>query len=84
QEHAALQSKGEIEFVYAEKDSYPLAYIRSTADEKILVIINPAAREVSFDCSIIPTETIYGFGGTVSFADSKVTVAPQSAGYYRI
>ena len=83
QAHAALQSKGEIEFVYAEKDAYPLAYIRSTADEKILVIINPAAREVSFDCDIIPTETVYGFGGTASFADGKVTAAPQSAGYYR-
>lgn len=83
QKHAALQSKGEIEFVCAEKDAYPLAYIRSTADEKILVIINPAAREVSFDCDIIPTETVYGFGGTVSFADGKVTAAPQSAGYYR-
>lgn len=83
QEHAALQSKGEIEFVYAEKNAYPLAYIRSTADEKILVIINPAAREVSFDCDIVPKETVYSFGGTVSFANGKITVSPQSAGYYR-
>jgi len=84
QKHAALQSKGEIEFIYAEKDTYPLAYIRSAGDEKILVIINPAARKVSFDCNIIPKETVYGFGGAVSFADGKVTVAPCSAGYYCI
>lgn len=84
QEHAALQSKGEIKFIYAEKDAYPLAYIRSTADEKILVIINPAAREVSFNCDIVPKENVYSFGGTVSFADGKITVAPQSAGYYAL
>ncbi len=83
QAHAALQSKGEIEFVYAEKNAYPLAYIRSTTDEKILVIINPADREVSFDCDIVPKETVYSFGGTVSFDGGKVTAAPKSAGYYR-
>ncbi len=82
QQHEALQSKGEIEFVYAEKDAYPLAYVRSSDNEKILVIINPAAREVSFNCNIIPTETIYSFGKTAAFADGKITVAPQSAGYY--
>ncbi|MBQ3161941.1 MAG: alpha-glucosidase C-terminal domain-containing protein [Oscillospiraceae bacterium] len=84
QSYKALQSKGEIEFIYAEKDAYPLAYVRSAGDEKILVVINPAAREVSFDCNIIPKESIYGFGGTMSFADGKITVSPQSAGYFRI
>ncbi|MBQ5319058.1 MAG: glycosylase [Oscillospiraceae bacterium] len=84
QKHAALQSKGEIEFVYAEKNAYPLAYIRSAGDEKLLVVINPADREVSFDSNIMPKESIYSFGGTVSFADGKVTVSPKSAGYYKI
>lgn len=42
QAHTALQSKGEIEFVYAEKDAYPLAYLRSSGEERILVVINPA------------------------------------------
>ena len=84
QSYKALQSKGEIEFIYAEKDAYPLAYVRSAGDEKILVVINPAAREVSFDCNIIPKESIYSFGGTMSFADGKITVSPQFAGYFRI
>ena len=44
-----MQSRGEIEFVYAEEKQYPLAYLRSDDKEKILVIINPADREVSFD-----------------------------------
>ena len=43
QSHKALQSRGKITFVYAEKNAYPLAYIREAGDEKILVIINAAA-----------------------------------------
>lgn len=84
QSHKALQSKGEIEFVYAEKDSYPFAYLRTGGDEKILVIINPAGRETVFDCGYAPRETIYKLGGDISAADGKITVPPQSAGFYTI
>ena len=61
QEHQALQSRGEIEFIYAKKNEYPLSYIRSYGTrvaissagknqrgEKILVIINPSDKEVAF------------------------------------
>ena len=82
QQHKALQSKGEIEFIYAEKNTYPLAYVRSAENEKILIVINPADREVTFDCNISPKETIYSFGEAVSFAGGKAMVSPQSAGYY--
>ena len=81
QAHEALKSKGEIEFVYAEKDAYPLVYVRSSGEEKILVIINPAAREVSFDCALAPKETIYRFGGEIACKDGKITVAPQTAAF---
>ena len=88
QSHAALQSKGEIEFLYAEKDAYPLAYLRSRgqadAEEKILVIINPADREVSFDCGYSPKEKLYSFGGEISERVGKITVPPCFAGYYRV
>lgn len=84
QEHEALQNKGKIEFVYAEKDAYPLAYIRSTDTEKILIVINPASREASFDCNIIPKDIIYSFGDTVKFENGKATASPQSAVYYKI
>ena len=84
QQHKSLQSKGEIEFVYAEKDSYPLAYIRSAADEKILVVVNPAAREASFDLEVTYKETIYRFGGEVTIRDEKIIAPPQSVGFYSI
>lgn len=83
QSHKALQSRGEIEFVFAEKNTYPLAYIRKYDNEKILVIINPADRETSFECRYIPYEELYHFGGEISVTNSKITVPPQFAGFYR-
>lgn len=82
--HKALQSKGEIEFLYAEKNSYPLAFLRSEADEKILVIINPADRAAEFECGLTSVEALYSFGGEISAKDGKITAPPTSAGYYRI
>lgn len=61
QSHPALQSKGEIEFIYAEENSYPLAYVRSSDNEKILVIVNPAARDVRFDSSLPAGKVIYSY-----------------------
>ena len=82
QAHSALQSRGEIEFVYAEEKQYPLAYLRSDDKEKILVIINPADREVSFDGDCAVKEALYTFGGEATFAGGKVTVPGGSAGFY--
>lgn len=82
QAHSALQSRGEIEFVYAEEKKYPLAYLRSDNREKILVIINPADREVSFDGDYAVKEALYTFGGEAAFTGGKVTVPGGSAGFY--
>ena len=83
-EHIALQSNGEIEFVYAQKNSYPFAYVRTGGGEKILVIVNPANREESFACSYVIKKTIYGFGGNISIVDGRAMVPPCSAGFYEI
>ena len=80
----ALQSKGEITFVFAEEKTYPLAYLRTEGEEKILVVINPADREVSFTCAYEPKETIYGFGEEMTWADGKMTVPAQSAAFLRV
>ncbi len=83
-EHSALQSKGEISFVYAEENEYPLAYVRSDAEEKILVIINPAARQVSFEYPEPMKEALYSLGGEVKVSNKTIIVPPQSTGFYRI
>lgn len=62
--------------------AYPLAYMRSCEQEKILVIINPAGKEQTFPCELLPKKTIYTIGDAARFADGVVTVPPCHAGYY--
>ena len=81
QSHKALQSKGEIEFVYAEKDSYPFAYMRSAQEEKILVVLNPSGKEVRFDSRLALGESIYSYGGELKVQDGSIVVPACSANY---
>lgn len=83
-EHLALHNRSEIEFVYAEKNAYPLAYVRSCEDEKLLVIINPSDKEVSFECGLNVGEAVYSFGGKVQINGKKIITLPHSAGYYKV
>lgn len=84
QNHSALQNDGNIEFVFAEKNTYPLAYIRSSKNEKVLVIINPSSKEVSFDGNYNLEHSIYNFGETAIYENGKITVKPCSVGFYKI
>ncbi|MBP3604807.1 MAG: alpha-glucosidase C-terminal domain-containing protein [Lachnospiraceae bacterium] len=84
QNHKALQSKGEITFVYAEKESYPFAYVRSAEEEKILVVLNPSDREVKFDCDLNPSEVIYSFGGEAKAVDGKVCAPACSVSFLKV
>ena len=80
--HRALQSKGKMEFVYAE--GYPLAYIRSCEDEKILIVLNPSDKECSFELDVEVVESIYRLGKGVTVGGGKVTALPQSAEFIKI
>ncbi len=82
--HPALQSMGDIEFVYVEKGRYPLVYLRGSVEEKILVILNPANRKVSFACEYLLAENIYSFGGEAVAENGQISVPPCFAGYYRV
>lgn len=87
QAHSALQSRGEIEFVYAQENAYPLAYLRTSENERILVVINPAGREVSFECSCLPGEKLYSTGGVkgdIRAEGGVITVPPCFAGFYML
>lgn len=63
---------------------YPLAYVRSCSEEKILVIINPSGREQTFSSELVPKKTIYTIGGKAQFAGGVVTVPACHAGYYEL
>ena len=84
QAHTALQSNGGIEFVYAEKNAYPLAYLRMDGSERILVVINPADRAVEFECAYTLCKALYAFGGEATSSGGKIAVPAKSAGFYRI
>lgn len=84
QSEHALQGGGGIEFVYAKKEQYPLAYIRTDGENRILVVINPSEKEASFDCEYKIEEAVYNFGKAVVCENGRLTAAGQSAGFYRI
>ena len=64
--------------------AYPLVYVRSSREEKILVIINPSGKEQRFSCAYLPEKPIYTNGKEACFADGVVKVPPKHAGYYKL
>lgn len=84
QAHKALQSNGEIEFVCAEKDSYPLAYVRTDGGEKILVAVNPSGKDVEFSYEAGTGQVIYSLGKEAVCTDSQVKVPACSVNFIRL
>ncbi|MGN1097591.1 MAG: alpha-glucosidase C-terminal domain-containing protein, partial [Clostridia bacterium] len=80
----ALQNRGGIEFVFAEKGAYPLAYVRSYGDEQVFVIINPSSKDAAFSCDYPIAESLYSFGENAVQRGVEITVPGRSAGFYRI
>jgi maltose alpha-D-glucosyltransferase/alpha-amylase len=78
QAHAALQSKGEIEFVYVAENAYPFAYVRSSEDEKILVVINPSGQDAEFASELQLGEVVYSYGKE-AYAEGGKVVAPAAS-----
>lgn len=78
QAHKALQSKGEIEFIYAQKQEYPLAYIRSSEEEKLLVVLNPSDKKAAFKTEHAIKETIYSYGEDIHAGNGSVEIGPNS------
>ena len=77
--HPALSNNGDIEFIYAEKDAYPIAYVREGGGERAVVAINPSAVAASFDCNLSPKNEIFRFGGETVFAGGRCEIPPRSA-----
>lgn len=82
--HKALLNQGKIDFVYAEENAYPLAFLRSAGEEKILVIINPSDRECEFRCEYALQKSIYTVGGESRYSAGMIVVPPCSAGFYEL
>lgn len=83
-EHPALSNQAEIEFVYAQKDRYPLAYVRRSTAEEMLIIINPSGMTQRFSCKYRPLEECYHLNGNITAEDGNITIPGNSAAFYRI
>lgn len=60
--YPALCASGDITFVYCEPEKYPLVYLRSDEDCRILVALNPGKEDVSCTCPYEMKEMIYSLG----------------------
>lgn len=83
QSHTALQSNGKIEFVYAEENKYPLAYIRSDDKERILIVINPSSESYTFAFKGKAGEILYQ-KGEFSHSKDKYTISSQSVIFVKL
>ena len=79
QAHQALQSLGEIEFVCDGAPGKPLAYIRRSGDESILVAVNPTGNEYALPVNGHLADEIYRFGEKAEIRDGQCVVQPGSA-----
>ena len=80
-EHSALHNTSDIKFVAYE--DFPLAYIRASEEEKMLVVINPKKDEVSFDFKD-SGETVFNIGGDVKFINGKCLVDGETAAFVKL
>lgn len=80
----ALQSKGEIEFVYVEENKYPFAYVRSTDDERILVVVNPSGSEAVCPVDAKDGKVIYSLGVEAKIEAGKVVMPGCSVSFIKL
>jgi glycosidase len=80
----ALLAYAEFTPVYAEKDKYPLAYIRANGKNRLLVVLNPANRDETATFKLNykgqKPQLISG-SGTVTVKDNLVTVSMKGITY---
>lgn len=83
--HEALLNRGDFELVWCEKNEYPVAYIRSSASERLLVLLNPADRDVKLPEKLAELiqnkEELFRIGGRNENSD---TAGKASGVVYRL
>lgn len=81
--YSALQNTSGFEFVYAEKDKYPLVYKRFDEKQNIYIFINPIEEQSVCNLnSKLEGNIIYSTGGEVSFSKKDVICPPCSASIF--
>ncbi len=91
--HPALHNPSDFQVIYAETRSYPFVYLRQSAEEKVVVVINPANRPVELELSAdrlsagLPApQTLWGHVDGLRRTPQgwKISLPGVSAGIYQI
>ena len=77
----ALCASGTIQFVYCQPEQYPLVYLRSKGDTRILVVLNPSSQAVSCPCNYTAKQVLYCHGQPVTLENGTLTMAGESAAF---
>lgn len=80
----ALAAYAEFVPLYAEKDQYPLAYMRANGKKRLLVVLNPAKRDVaaSFELNYSSGKPkLVAGNGTISLRGKTVSVSLKPVSY---
>ena len=77
----ALCASGTIQFVYCQPEQYPLVYLRSKGDTRILVALNPSSQAVSCPCNYTAKQVLYCHGQPVTLENGTLTMAGESAAF---
>ena len=80
----ALCASGEIRFVYCEPEKYPLVYLRTSGNEKILVVLNPSEKDTMCPCAYRLEDIVYSLGGPISSKEGMLYVPGQSAAFIKV
>lgn len=83
-EFPALCASGSIQLVYCEPEKYPLVYLRTSENEKILVVLNPSGKDTICPCSYKLKDLIYTLGKSISIEDGILHIPAQSAGFIKV
>ncbi len=82
--HPALCATGTIEFVYCAPKQYPLVYLRTKGEERVLVVLNPSQAEAVCPCPYVPGRPVYTLGRAVQFEQGVLRVPGESAGFFLV
>lgn len=76
-----------VDFIYCEKDAYPLVFLRSVRKEggqRVLVTLNPAARGVEVPCNYEAARVLYALGEEARLADGMLCAPAASATFFEL
>ena len=83
----ALGVNAAVEFVYCEKNAYPLVYLRTERGEggqRVLCAINPADRPTEVPCDERAVRTLHSVGEAASLLDGVLSVPACSATFLEL